>query len=346
MPKPRFLIVTPVFNGARFIDETITSVISQAGPFEITYHVQDGGSTDGTVEKLERWDRHLRDDFPTLCDQFKFSFEVAKDDGVYSAISAGFGRFDVAGFDRMTWINADDLLDPSALRTVSDIITKFPHVDWLGGRTSLLSEDGTLTHHFPPEKFPQKAVAAGLFDGRHTKNGVLIQQEGCFWSPDLWRRAGGVNANFRYAGDYDLWRRFAEHSIFTSLDRTTGYFRRRDGQLSGDMTRYHREIDASFSKAELLELADVSRVYRECKTDNELGAAGFKWRVAEYHGVWMFDERPHPIEAAPAEPVMQVEPTPQLRYPPPSMFELIRRVLGDEKSSETERVGRIRTLLT
>lgn len=363
-PPIRFLIVTPVLNGARFIDETIMSVVSQAGNFEVTYHVQDGGSTDGTIEKLERWDRLLNGNFPTICSQFKFSFDVAQDGGVYSAINAAFGRFDVSSFDRMTWINADDLLDKTALHTVSAIISKFPHVDWLGGRTSLLAEDGTLTHHFPSEKFPQKAVAAGIFDGRHTRNGVLIQQEGSFWSPELWLKVGGVNGQFRYAGDYDLWRRFARHSIFTSVDRTTGYFRRREGQISGDMTSYHKEIDASFSKAELVERAHVAKSYREYLTDNELGAAGFKWRVAEYQTMWMFDERPHFIsqskpakdnslsafkrlfmgKSGPIEPA-QTETPPHL-LPPPPVPVLIDRILKDQAASPEEQVRRIRALVS
>ena len=235
---------------------------------------------------------HSQKDFLILCDKLRFSFEVAPDGGVYSAIDAAFRHFDIYGFDRMTWINADDLLHPTALHNVSGIISKFPQVDWLGGRTSLLSEDGTLENHYPPIKFPQRAVAAGIFDGRHTANGELIQQEGSFWSPYLWLSVGGVNTDFRRAGDFDLWRRFAKHSIFTSVDRTTGYFRRREGQLSGDMARYHQEIDSSLTKAELMERAEVARIYRECKTDEELGSAGFRWRVAEYHNAWMFDERP------------------------------------------------------
>jgi glycosyltransferase involved in cell wall biosynthesis len=53
----KFCIVTPSLNAARFIDETIFSVLSQAGLFRIRYHVQDGGSADGTLEKLARWRR-------------------------------------------------------------------------------------------------------------------------------------------------------------------------------------------------------------------------------------------------------------------------------------------------
>ena len=72
-PKTRFSIVTPVFNGARFLDETILSVVSQAGPFTLGYHVQDGGSTDGTVEKLAAWKERLADGFPVLCEGLEFS---------------------------------------------------------------------------------------------------------------------------------------------------------------------------------------------------------------------------------------------------------------------------------
>jgi hypothetical protein len=310
----RFLIITPVLNGARFIDETIMSVVAQAGNFEITYHVQDGGSSDGTIEKLERWDRHLKDDFPALCNSFKFSFEVAKDSGVYSAINAGFSRFDLSGFDMMTWINADDLLDPSALRTISGIVTKFPQADWLGGSTALLAEDGTLTHLYAPDIFPQKAVAAGLFDGRHTSNCALIQQEGCFWSPDLWLRSGGVNPNFRYAGDYDLWRRFALHSIFTSIDRPTGYFRNREGQLSGDISRYHQEIDQSLSNEEMNDLEQVSKIYRKCRTNKHLVASGFRWRTAEYRDTWRLIESPASGWRKKASLVLPAAPAWQKRF--------------------------------
>jgi len=58
----KFCIVTPCLDAARYIDETIFSVLSQAGPFRIRYHVQDGGSTDGTLEKLARWRRLIEAD--------------------------------------------------------------------------------------------------------------------------------------------------------------------------------------------------------------------------------------------------------------------------------------------
>jgi len=48
-------VVTPAFNAVQTINRTINSVISQSGDFTIHYHVQDGGSTDGTVALLQQW---------------------------------------------------------------------------------------------------------------------------------------------------------------------------------------------------------------------------------------------------------------------------------------------------
>ncbi|WP_137143672.1 hypothetical protein [Azospirillum brasilense] len=46
---------SPLLDSAAFIDDTVASVLSQSGDFEIVYHVQDGGSRDGTLERLEHW---------------------------------------------------------------------------------------------------------------------------------------------------------------------------------------------------------------------------------------------------------------------------------------------------
>ena len=52
-------IVTPVLNAIGTIDRTIWSIVAQAGDLDIHYHVQDGVSTDGTVERLRDWSRRL-----------------------------------------------------------------------------------------------------------------------------------------------------------------------------------------------------------------------------------------------------------------------------------------------
>ncbi len=127
----KFCIVTPCLNAARFIDETIFSVLSQAGPFRVRYHVQDGGSTDGTLEKLDRWRRLVEAGLPSCCDEIEFTFASEKDDGLYDAVNRGFAACGEG--DVLSWINADDRYQPAAFVAVAEVLHRFHNVRWVTG---------------------------------------------------------------------------------------------------------------------------------------------------------------------------------------------------------------------
>jgi len=277
----RFGIVTPVLNGEKFLDETILSVVSQAGPFTIRYHVQDGGSKDGTLEILAAWKSRLARDFPVFCESIEFSFSSAPDRGLYDAVNRGFAACD--DFDAMAWINADDRFEPGAFTTVEEIFRGFPDIDWLTGRPTVIYESGAMVHISPIIAFPRKAIAAGIFDGRFAR--PFIEQEATFWRPRLWQKTGGVDPNFRLAGDFDLWRRFARQTDLVIVDAILGCFRMRAGQLSADLARYRAEIDASLSPAEIETRAKAAKTYAR---------AGFEYRVMyrPYGGPWLYDRWP------------------------------------------------------
>lgn len=297
-PLTRFSIITPVFNGARFIDETILSVVTQAGSFSIRYHIQDGGSTDGTLHKLERWRARLGHDFPILCDGIQFSYASELDRGLYDAIDRGFTACGAA--DIMSWINADDRYESGAFQSVAYILDKFFEVQWICGRVTIIDELGMLVQSFPLTPFPRKAIAAGLFDGRHMP--PFIQQEGTFWRPNLWHTVGGINTGFRLAGDFDLWRRFAGHADLTIADATFGCWRKRDGQLSLDKSAYHSEIDCSLSPAEITHRAEMTARYGAVSSREEMAAAGFVSRVfvRRDFGDWACEVMPSHVFGLPA----------------------------------------------
>ncbi len=236
-----FSVVTPAFNGARFIDETIVSVVGQAGPFTIRYHVQDGGSTDGTLDRLARWQARLEAGaFPMRCRGIEFTYASERDGGIYDAINRGFA---VCGpSDVMSWINADDRYEHAAFETVASVLSTFPEVQWLCGRICLLDEGGSVKYCPPASPLPRKAIAAGLFDGRSLPYRSFLQQEGMFWRPSLWRKAGGLNPAFRLAGDFDLWRRFAGHAELVVVDMVLGCHREHSAQLTADESAYVAEI--------------------------------------------------------------------------------------------------------
>jgi glycosyltransferase involved in cell wall biosynthesis len=279
----RFGVVTPVLNGEKFLDQTILSVVSQAGPFTIRYHVQDGGSKDRTLEILAAWKSRLAHDFPVFCEGIEFSFASAPDRGAYDALNRGFAACAYAHADAMAWIGADDRFEPGAFATVEEIFRGFPDIDWVTGRPTVISEVGSMLSLSPIIPFPRKAIAAGIFDGRSAP--PFIEQEATFWRPRLWQEAGGVDPNFRLAGDFDLWRRFARHTDLVIVDAILGCFRVRAGQLSEDMARYRAEIDASLSPAEIETRAKVAKTYER---------AGFEYRVVHryYGGRWVCERWP------------------------------------------------------
>ena len=96
-PRPLVSIVTPSFNGAEFLEETIRSVLAQDYP-RIEYLVMDGGSTDGTLKILERYRGRLQ-------------FVSEPDGGAADAINRGFRK---AKGEILAWLGADDLYLPGA----------------------------------------------------------------------------------------------------------------------------------------------------------------------------------------------------------------------------------------
>jgi glycosyltransferase involved in cell wall biosynthesis len=237
-----FVLVTPSYNLNKFIEQTIYSVVGQAGNFSIRYHVQDGGSSDGTLEILEKWKRLLSSEFfPKFCRDVSFTYSVESDSGMYDAINRGFKS--VLQEQRpcvMSWINADDFLLPGALAAVSSYFEQNRSAQFVGGRGALVCIEGFMAEIGAIRGKSMAEIADGCFDGR--SNGC-IQQEGTFWRSELWERAGGLNASLKYAGDFDLWRRFAHIAEYHTLDTITGIHRKREGQLSSNMTAYYAEVD-------------------------------------------------------------------------------------------------------
>jgi len=251
----RFVLVTPSYNLSDFIEQTIYSVITQQGDFSIRYHIQDGGSTDGTKDILEKWKRVASEDaFPKFCREISFSYSIEPDAGMYDAVNRAF-CIARDGDDpcAMSWINADDLLFPGALSAVASFFKQNPSAQLVGGRATVLSGEGFISGIRALTGHRRNDLAHGDDDGR---TNAFLQQEGTFWRSELWDKVGGLNSALRYAGDFDLWRRFAKYTEYYQLDTLTGGHRKRRGQLSEDLEEYFSEVDSLKSAHESEEIVD------------------------------------------------------------------------------------------
>lgn len=211
---------------ASYIEQTLRSVLDQEYP-NLEYIVIDGGSTDGTQQIIERYKSRL-------------TYYVSEpDEGMYDALCKGFSR---ATGEVLAWINADDKYLPWTLRMVGDIFSKWPDLQWIGGKYAFLTEQGTLGHIFPKcSARTQKDIRNGW-----CREGVLgpLQQESMFWRRSLYEISGGLDASYRYAGDFELWTRFAVHAPLIKVDLPLAAFRKRADSLSvAGQCAYNEEVE-------------------------------------------------------------------------------------------------------
>ena len=203
---PTITIVTPSYQQGRFLDRTIYSVVSQQYP-GLEYVVQDGGSSDETLEVLRRFD-------PLLT---RWISEA--DNGQADAINRGFRE--TTG-DVMAWLNSDDLLLPGSLAYVARFFVDHPQVDVVYGHRLMIDEnDDQIGAWILP---PHDDLVLTLAD--------YVPQETLFWRRRIWEAAGGsIDPTFAYALDWDLLLRFREAgATMVRLPRFIGAFRIHDEQ--------------------------------------------------------------------------------------------------------------------
>lgn len=238
---PSLYIITPCRNASKTIKETILSVIAQPAIAPVYYHVQDGESSDGTqaiLSEIEALILKEKERYPYLT----FTWASEKDSGMYDAIAKGFAIFSIPQECFMGWINADDILCEKTVQTVQEVALSLPDVAWLGGPALVIDEKSTvISRGRAASLYPKELLAAGLCDGIHWK---ILQQEGIFWKKKIWDLAKGINTNLKLAGDWDLWRRMAQHADFVQLQKPTGAFRRHSGQLTEDISFYYKEMES------------------------------------------------------------------------------------------------------
>ena len=196
---PSIAIVTPVLNQAAFIRAAIDSVLRQGYP-RLSYVVQDGGSSDGTVEILRGYGGLL-------------DWVSATDSGQANAINLGFAR---AGGDIMAWLNGDDMLAPGSLAYVARFFQANPDVDIVYGHRIYIDSHGNETGR----------CVLPAYAPRPMKFADFIPQETLFWRRRVWQALGPIDASFQFAMDWDfLLRAQAVDFQFRRLPRFLGCFR-------------------------------------------------------------------------------------------------------------------------
>jgi glycosyltransferase involved in cell wall biosynthesis len=181
---PKVSIVTPSFNQAPFLEQTLRSVLEQDYP-NLEYIVIDGGSTDGSLEIIHKY-----------ADRLAY-WQSQPDQGQTDAINQGFAR---ASGEILAWLNSDDLLLPGAVSAAVRALHEHPEASMVYGDALLINAEGKTIGKFPAAQTDYRKLRRGY---------VHIPQQASFFRADLWRQVAPLDVSFYFAMDYDLWVRLA-----------------------------------------------------------------------------------------------------------------------------------------
>jgi len=224
---PSITIITPTLNQARFIEQTIVSVLTQNYP-RLEYFVIDGGSTDGTIDILKRYENYL-------------TWISEPDKGQVDAINKGIRK---STCEIIAYLNSDDYYEPGALLTVGSFFQTHPKVKILTGKCKNVDVHGI-------EYRPLVTIYKNIFllskAWGFLKICNFISQPSTFWKKELSDSLGLFNPLYHYAMDYDFWLRVARVEKINFVNRYLANFR-----------IYPLSITSSNSKAQFKEEYEIA----------------------------------------------------------------------------------------
>lgn len=173
-------IVTISFNQARFLEQSIRSVIEQNYP-DIEYIVVDPGSTDGSREIIERYSDRIT----------KIIYEP--DSGPADGLNKGFAQ---ATGEIYAFINSDDFFLPGAFRIVTNAFLQAPHKDVLSGHSLIVDSTGTVVNRLFSRRYTPLRSVYGA---------AVLSQQSTFFRSTAYSRINGFNVSNPVAWDGELW---------------------------------------------------------------------------------------------------------------------------------------------
>jgi hypothetical protein len=199
----RVSIITPSYNQAKYLEQTIRSVLEQDYP-HIEYIVMDGGSTDGSVEIIKK--------YTVESNGLPFGQKIndwisEKDAGQADAINKGFTR---ASGDLVAWLNSDDVYHPEAIRSAVQVFDENPDVVLVYGDMLAVDENGAT---FNTLNYKQLTLEDLLCF-------QIIGQPAVFMRRSALQKTDGLDLDFHFLLDHLLWIQIAQHGRILHVNQT------------------------------------------------------------------------------------------------------------------------------
>jgi glycosyltransferase involved in cell wall biosynthesis len=202
---PLITVITPSLNQGSFIEATIQSVLGQGYP-NLEYIIVDGGSTDSTLDVLNRYSDRIR-------------WISEKDTGQSDAINKALL---MASGDVIAYLNSDDIYTPGTLLSIGKFFISHPEASWVTGQCRIINE-----HGIESRRLISLYKNFWLFFHSYTALLVIdyISQPATFWHRRVFETVGVFDETEQYAFDYDFSLRVGQHFKLFRLNRCLALFR-------------------------------------------------------------------------------------------------------------------------
>ncbi|WP_226505249.1 glycosyltransferase family 2 protein [Pseudomonas sp. MWU16-30317] len=213
MNQPLVTIAVPSYNQGRFLDAALTSIFAQDVPVEV--FVLDGGSTDNSVQVIEKWAHRLA------------AWRSHRDDGQAAAINEGIAN---GTAPYVCWLNSDDWFEPNGLKTLLEAIEKASEAPAVYGKCwNIIEKSGQ-----------RRSVWVEAFSERRLSVRCIISQPASLIRRSAWQAIGGVDGSLHMAMDYDLWwRLYKSAGPLVHIDEFVAVNREHEATKTKTLRRRH-----------------------------------------------------------------------------------------------------------
>jgi glycosyltransferase involved in cell wall biosynthesis len=232
---PKISIVIPSFNKASYIGITLDSIFQQKYS-NLEVIVQDGGSTDGTVEIIKKF-----------AEEYPIIWESKKDKGQVDAINRGFLK---ATGEILAFINADDLYSPDAFLSVLNAYTNNPNALWFAGYGKIINEEDVEIAKFWISCKNILLRLNSYFLLLLTSN--YLMQPSVFITKEAYQKFGPFTGVGKYIFEYEMWLKLGRVSMPVIIPSTLSKFRISKSNMSSlyynELFKKDLEVTRRFSK--------------------------------------------------------------------------------------------------
>jgi len=196
-------IITPVYNGAKYIRQCIENVISQ-NCNSVEHLIMDGLSTDGTSEIVKEFAEnhsHIR-------------LISEKDKGQSDAMNKGIAE---AKGEIISFLNVDDYYEPGVLNRVLNMFTDLPEPSFVCSNLNIWNGDGTKRHFNQPSRLKLPEIISNKFEWPYNPTAY-------FYHKSLHDKTGLYNIDNHYCMDYEFILEAAKHIPLRYVDEVWGNF--------------------------------------------------------------------------------------------------------------------------